>query len=341
MADQALLHDDETQQQDQLPEATPPAAPVEPADADEKALAEAEAELAAEEEAAKGTAVVEQPTTEQSAATTPAAPTPVVPIERLNHETTKRRTAEEDAAYWRGKAEALEAANRGAAPAAPATEVPKTPGEQIKDLRAKELTDAEAYNAGDIDVVEFTKRRAAIDDQIADIRSQAAIHVATERATSPQTSEWLASETARIEQEFPVLAHVSQEELQPLSEIAKAEMKRDGTPFNGRSRESILELRQRTAELADHNFAHRLPAAAPASTATPAKPAATPTSPAPTSAQRAAKARLAEGLPPDITKAGSAASARGVDAARVEKMDARELDGLSEAELAALEQELF
>jgi hypothetical protein len=312
--------------------------PVVEGDADDRAMAEAEAELAAEnaanagegegEQAAEGDAVVEtQPVAEQ-----PRAPI-MIPKERLDHESGKRRQAEDELLVERGRRQVLEALVTGGKPAAAVVEQPKTPAEQIKDLRAAQLENAKLYNEGEIDIIEFETRRIAADDQIADIRSQAAVHVATDRATAPANSEWLAAQTAEIEQAHPVLGYVKETEMKNLAELAKSEMEEAGAPFNARSRESILELRQRTAELADHTFGHRVPAAQPAAAA----PARITPKPAVTAAQRGAKAALAGRVAPDITKVGTAASAAPLTEARVASMSDAEMDQLSDAELDALE----
>jgi hypothetical protein len=369
MAIEALTQ--EQGQDEPLPQADAPAPePVEEADADEIALASAHAELAAEEEATaaadadKGEGDAPASTATPAAGVsreTPAADQVNVPKARLDQETGKRRTAEESAAYWQGKAEALEAVRTATGPAKEPPAPAKTPQEQVKDLRAAKLTSAKAYEDGEITLVEWTQKADEIEDQIAEIRANGVASFATEQATDPLRDPVVRQSTAALEtdvEHYPVLAitkadgsrYYAPEELQALEPIARSEMKLDGRPFNPRDRDSLLELRTRVAELAEHNFGHRIPAdvkAAALAARNPARaPAAQPAAkPAPTRpgvspAQRAAKLDLAARMPPDLSKAGTAAGSRGPSESQILDLTSSDFESMTDEQIRALERQV-
>lgn len=343
--------------------------PAEEADADEIALASAEAELAAEEEATAATTAEQgegdAPAAEATpaAAAAPAADQVTVPKARLDQEAAKTRTAKEETAYWRGKAEALETVAKAGTTAAPVAAAPvKTPQEIVKDLRATKLAGAKAYEDGEITLVEWTQKADEIEDQIAEIRANGVAHVATQAATDPMRDPGVRQSTSALEtdvERYPVLAitkpdgtrYYDLDELRALEPIARAEMRNDGKPFNPRDGQSLVELRTRVAELAQHNFGHRVPADVAAAALAARKPAAavaakTPAAPAAsakpgiTPAQRAAKLALAERMPPDLTRAGSAGGSLGPSESQILELSTSDFENMTDAEIRALERQV-
>jgi len=154
-----------------LDQSAPPTPAVE-TDPDVLELQAAEAAAKVEEAAARG----EAPQPAAGAAAAPAVTAakdpehtvPTIPKPRFDEVLGRATKAEQDAAYWRGRAEAVQ-------PATPAkteqTQQP-TPQDRISELRAEKLAAAKEFDDGQITQAQFEQRKDDIEDKVQAIREE-------------------------------------------------------------------------------------------------------------------------------------------------------------------------
>lgn len=300
-----------------------------PVDAVAAELAEVNAAIAAEEAAAAGQtpAPVEKPA--DSAQAAPAAepartadehakgnPTAaIIALRRANQELQARLLLSQ------GQNQALMAVATGKAgevdpdqPAKPAE--PET--DSIEKVRAERLAIAEKFDAGEISAKDMEAERQRLEDREWQIRQQTFAPAPVVQATDLQ----LESATAQLEKDYPVLAALTVEHLEPLAALAKMQAAQEGKPIQPGAM-GTLDLRTRIAKLANQHFGGGQP-----STPSGSQPAALSAD----AQARADKLDLQQRMPPDVTNMGSPAS----DAAMSESEILARMEGMTEAEQWAL-----
>lgn len=283
----------------EAPAPAPTLAPVSD-DVDDIELREARAAAKAEEApagtaqpaAVEGTAAPQPPTPaaapapqepeQPAAASEPAAepaPTPtepqpkrpaMVPKARFDEVNTRASSAEEraakaeqDAAYWRGRAEAQQHAAPGAAgqPPAPApAPVQQTPEQRLAEIRSAKEALAKRFDDGEIGMVEHTRLREELDDKAQAIREEALVAKVKPQQTDPQPqtsgsdSLYLETLTSQLEEKHPwvtIFDKVGGErDWQFLEGEARANLTERGIPLN-QGALSSYHLREEMARLAD------------------------------------------------------------------------------------------
>ncbi len=273
------------------------AAPAAPAFVDPLAaeLAEVQAQIKAEE----GQGTQNQPGTPAPAV---AEPLRLEPKPQADNATTaalismRKALAQKNAEnlLLTGQVQALAAIAQGQQqPAGEAGQqrVVEQPLDPLQDVRAQKIALAERFDAGDISAKAMEAERQALDDREWDIRRAAFQPVQQQ----PQSDLQLEQQTATLETRFPVLSILTAEDLAPLAVIAKRNAERNGTPFAPNAM-GTLQLRTKIAEMAQSMYGGGTSQATPQ-----AQPLSL------EAQQRADKLAFAAGMPPDVTKMGSAA----------------------------------
>ena len=303
------------------PAATPAATPATPATPAAAAIA-----------AVSGTAPT--PGTAPAAAPVTVQPPPDGKLAALRAERESRHKAQQEAAYWRGVAEAR--GQQNSQPAVPATPEP-TPAEQMADLRRKQQALAADFDSAKITAAAWEEQRQALDDQLSDLRfKQHQPAPAPVQPAQPPTDLTLEQHSQQLSVQYPVLNVLQSSDLEPLVALAYAQAQREGKPIQNGTATGTLDLRTRVAKLATVTYADVLAAATAAGqvvagTAPPAAPA-TPGGLSPTAAARDATLMAAAGFPPNAAALGTAAtSVQPTEAeldARLTHMNPSEADSL-------------
>ena len=320
------------------PEPPPVATTIADDDPDMIALKAAEAELEAEEKGIDPGKPAE-PTAADKGALPAPVPAPGAPVEPAGKEPTAPDEPEQitipkarfdqvrerarDAQIAQLKAESRadtlqDLIERGVIqphqvpPGTAGAEVPKTIPEQVTAIRDQQKNLAAEFEAGRLGAQDWEGKRQALDDQVLELR------LSEHQAPQPTEDLLLSERTDALIKDYPILDHLTAEQLTPVKNIAMEHMILSGTPYEPNSPSSLLDLRQRVATLADqawHMEGVHSPSRDPKAPATPAQPAATPpatpltaATPAPeqpgvTAAERKAKLDLAAQQPPTLTSA--------------------------------------
>jgi hypothetical protein len=261
---------EQNQQQTAAPAADATVAP-EFVDPDDVELAEARAAVKAEEAGGAGggeggadgaPAAQQQDPAKAAAAQADPAGDVKIPKARLDEEIGKRSKAEQDAAYWRGVAEARAQA---AAPAQAAQQqqqpLQKTPAEQIADLRVEKAAIAKKFDDGEISYADATAAQDAIDDKVFAIRElsfKSSIPQPQAQAQSGDDGLVLEERTVALEQAHPWVTVFDQlasktgdeSDWDWLAAKAKSGLAAEGVELKNDTRSKLM-LRTRISELAD------------------------------------------------------------------------------------------
>lgn len=310
------------------PAATPAAqpAPVESNDPDEVELREAKAAAEAEEAtAAKPTDKTETPAATPAApAATPAAGTqekptdqqeqpqaasPMIPKARLDEVLGKNDELTRQLAFMAGQIEALKGST-AATPAATPTPTAPQPSAQDRLIAVGQKVDALAkkYDAGEISYAELKKQERDLANEEQTIREEILLAKVQppKQTQAPQQANdlYLDQLTAKLEQEHPYVAELSDDDFDFVAKKAQGELEKDGVNLQGAA--GKYALRERIAVLSDTLgpvlTGKQLPL--PGKTPAPAAPAvATPAPGLSAEAQaRAAKLALAATMPPNVSQ---------------------------------------
>jgi hypothetical protein len=191
--------------------AAPEPAPA-PTDPDELELLEAREAAKTEEAATPATPAVEgaagtaPAATPEAPAGTPPPPKPAavrIPKARLDEALGERDKALQDAAYWRGRAEASAPAAPGQ-PGQPQPAAALTPEQSIAAIRAEKITLAKQFDAGEISMEAYEAKRDALDDKVATIREDALVSKVKPAASNTGGDAlYLDTATAELERAHP------------------------------------------------------------------------------------------------------------------------------------------
>jgi hypothetical protein len=284
---------------------------------DAKSAAQAENAADATEASADATQATAEPTSTASAPTgqaaapepakKPSGEVPMIPKPRLDEVLSKLAEKEQEAAYWRGVADA-----RAASPAAATAQAaqPPTLEQRLAQLYAAQDALAEKFDAGEITMAEFTRQERELRQQEQQLREeQLAAKLKPAAATSQADELYLDTLTAKLEQEHPWVlpfnAVATQAEWDFVERQARENLTQRGIELRGSI--GTFELRKEMSALID-----RL---APALLADRADKAAQVGAPFPAqggAANGQAQARLramqkASGAPPDLSSIKGAA----------------------------------
>lgn len=199
-----------------------------------------------------------------------------------------------------------------------------TPQDRLTAIKAEKSGLSEKFDTGEITAKQWETERQKLEEQEWDIRES----MRTPAQQAPAKDLGLEEHAVSLEKQYPILLDLSEAQLEPLKVIAYAQAERDGKPIQVGPL-GTKDLRERMAKLAQANYGTGTPA--PATTSRTTEPA-TPAGLSNTGKARAAKTELAENLPPDAGRLGSAAPAGGVSEADLEA----QLDGATEEEQIAL-----
>lgn len=285
-----------------------------------------DAELAALEAEANA-APAEQPAADQPTGATPPAETQTaaaddepegdqprgkdgkwIPKARFDEQVARERekgNLAAVAAFYKGKAEALEAAAKGGKPA----EQAPTPEQEVAAIEDAILAKATDFDEGRIGMAEFKR-----------FERQAQARLDTLRAPPPAARDEAPSDmrlqelTLALPERYPVLTQLTADHVHRLQPVAEAELQFEGVAVDGSPR-SIYALRERIAQLAQARFgtaAQQTPVAA--------------TRPANVNKAVTDKLALAGRMPPNLNKTGTAQVPQDrFSAESIEKMDLDEI----------------
>ncbi|MBK8200441.1 MAG: hypothetical protein IPK75_18995 [Acidobacteria bacterium] len=199
-------------------------------------------------------------------ASAPAEPEPtkgyMIPKERLDEVIEQRRKAEQEAAYLRGQLDTLKAvAERGTPASAPATPAV----DPVEAIKAQLREQAARYDDGELTAAEWTEAQIGLNEQLLD--AQLAKRSPARQQAPDQEDLLLETETAKLYEEFPAVASISDQEARILEQLAYVEKARSGTQYPTRQNGSLtpaglLALRQDVARLAQRQWGDS-PAGAP------------------------------------------------------------------------------
>lgn len=248
---------------DLAPAETPPAPEPELTDPDLIELREAEAAAEAERTAtatptdgnqANGAAPTATP-----AEPTPAPPKPrgqpgMVPPARFNEVNARASKAEQEAAYWRGVAEARGGLPASATAPGAATAAPATPEQKLTEIRTAVDALAKKFDDGEMGMADFNKQVRDLTDKEHAVREE--LLLAKVRPSAPASHKGdltLEAMTVKLEEEHPWVRPfgelVTDAEWNFVQELAKQNLIDRGIdPANGSI--GTYELRRELAELA-------------------------------------------------------------------------------------------
>jgi hypothetical protein len=273
----------------------------------------------------------------------------MVPKARLDEALRERDQLREQAAYQRGRAEALETVAPAQAGQQHQQQQPQpTPEQKLADIKQKRIDLAKQFDEGEITSADWQRRRDELDDQAQAIREEqlaAKFKPVQQQDPQPQGDTlYLNQLTARIEKDHPWIKVFEQVADQTRNEadwdyianMAKANLKERGVVLNG-SDEARYLLRKEIGIVADKMgpalLAERAKAMGielPGTQQQQPQPGQNQLSPA----AQARKAALdkAAGAPPDLAKlTGTTGDPTGITEERLETMKEDDFDKLPAA----------
>jgi hypothetical protein len=148
--------------------------------------------------------VTEQPQDQGPQPRTQPSGQPMIPKARLDQEIDKRSRAEQEAAYWRGRAEGAQPA-QGPQPAAgaPPPQSAPQPTVTIASIKEARLKAAKDFDDGTISAVEWETKRTQLDDQEQQIRQADLLSKIPQNVPAAGQDLILEERTAEIEQKHP------------------------------------------------------------------------------------------------------------------------------------------
>ena len=211
-------------------------------------------------------------------------------------------------AYFKGKAEALEAsAKAGGKPADQAL----TPEQEVAAIEDAILAKATDFDEGRIGMAEFKRFERQAQARLDTLRAPPA---ARDEAPSDMRLQEL---TLALPERFPVLTQLTAAHVHRLQPVAEAELQFEGVAIDSSPR-SVYALRERIAQLAQARFG--------TAAAQPQQTPAAATRPTNVNKAVAAKLDLAARMPPNLNKTGTAQMPQDrFSAESIEKMDLDEI----------------
>lgn len=312
---------DTTHQQE--PQEQPPQAPLgRPRDAEDAALDELRARVAAEAET-NAKAGEQQPTTPAPDATKagaqdqgtaqnqkateqqPAKPAPLmVPIDALHAARKYAQEVQARALVLQGQNQAmaamLHAAQQGQQHGATAPAA-----DPIAEIETEIGALAKRFDDGEISMAEFKSAELKLTRRLARAEAEAAIPAQVQQPQQPAYEDLqLAMATEKLTQDYPVLVNLSAEDLAPFEQLAYQQAAREGQPIQPGAL-GTLHLRERIAKLATQFYGQQQPS-------TPSPQVQAPQPPAGLSPRAQAldqKLQMQASMPPDVSKLGNGGNA--------------------------------
>jgi hypothetical protein len=262
-----------------------------------------------------------------------------VPYERFAKVNTDLRNARDDAEFFKGKAEALESVIKGGG-AANAPQNPAQPTQQpapvpatdpIRQMRDAIQSEAKRYDQGEITLSEYEAFRMEREDQIQAIHLQRVQETVARQATQPSMADeaMLSAHAQQLDQQYPYLPAMSQEQLFKLRDMAVFQAQQEGRPF-GNSANDTRRLRETVAQLSvgfGPAWGVQLPASSEGNTQATRKASGAP----PMSEAAAARLRkhgMAADMPPDTNNMGTAGNGEVFTDQRIAQMTDEEIMAL-------------
>lgn len=243
---------------------------VDPLDAEiaanEKAITEENARLAAAGSAAPAGSPAAAPASAAPAAGAPASapasqpaageqkPGQQVPLAVALRFRDEAQRWKEQALINKGAAEAAAALARpadGAQPQGQPAAPQKTPEEQIAEKRAEKKKNGDLFDAGKITAAEMVSRNDALDDAIFEIRAAGLRAPAQQPVMLDSTVEKHAED---IVVKHPVLNYLNEQQIQNLTADAYERAQLEGKPF-GKGALETMRLREMVGDLATERYA--------------------------------------------------------------------------------------
>jgi len=296
---------------------------AEPSDPYEAELAAAEAALKAETKPetkpVEGEAQGEAKPGEQKAPE--KRDEPKVPVSAVYKERKLRQAAEMRAAQLEGQVEVLSSMARpGEQPADAGRQAePEQPDDPLEGLYAQQEALAEKFDKGEISAVEWKREERKLSDSIDQIKES------RRNEDVVRNDQSLEEHVVQLVNKYPVLNKLTESQTQSLATLAYEEARAEGKPIRA-GVEGTKQLRERIAKIATRLYGET--PKTPESGQPPEKAAGL----SDTAAARDAKLKLAETMPPDVSKMGSAAS--GVTPSDAEIM--AKMDGMTDDEALAM-----
>lgn len=277
---------------------------------------------------------------------------PRIPKSRFDEAVQKEREeaekARQEAAYWRGVAEASrrnagqqppQPGQRQTAPQAPVQQQ-RAPEQQIAAIRAQQVEIARKFDEGEIGFEEAERQRVALEDRVFEIRAQALRQPQQQAPGERYLSDIrLEEKTQELEQAHPYVALIPDEspywdmlkiEAVPIARQRGIQIGRDGfgvDPWNEFQRRQVMaELTDKYGPtwFPDHKPAPRQPSTAPSPATSPQQSGLSPAA-----AARAAKLDQQAAAPPDIPGMGTTAGG-------TTEVTESQIEAMSEEEILAL-----
>lgn len=288
---QAPVQQPENAQQD--------ATPQDPYDSE---LAAAEAALKAEAKPGEGEQPAGEAKPDAKPAEQPGAPgkreDAKVPVAAVYKERKARQAAELRAAELQGQVEVLAALVQkpGGEPEPDgAAGEPSQPADELTELYGQQEALAERFDKGEITAVEWKRQERELNEHIDQIKET------RRNETAVRTDQTLQEHVVQLVRDYPVLNKLSESQTKALEGLAYEEAKAEGKPIRA-GVEGTKQLRERIAKIATRLYGE------PPKPTESAKPAEKAQGLSDAAAARDAKLKLAETMPPDVSKMGSAAS---------------------------------
>jgi hypothetical protein len=312
-------------------------------DPDAKELADAMAEVEAEDKAAKGEPDDKPKADEGATAPPPAtAPTdkpkadagtpasPMIPKERLDQTIDRLKRAESEAQYYKGLAEAAKATSTRADAKTPK---PK-PEDQIADLEAQIEAAWKKVDSYEVAPSEARAQEREMQKQIDALKAPTPEPAKPD--PGPREDLYLREKTEAIMQAHPYVSKIdalpdANERWDFIEGEAARQMAAAGTPLNTADPMSVLHFRQGVAKLADTYGPLWAGPLDQTQSPTPTKPTNGST-PSELAKAREAKLTMADTMPPDLSKVGSGGGGElQVTDAQIEAMSDEDIEKLPEA----------
>lgn len=224
-----------------------------------KAAAQAE-DTAAKPEGAEGAVTADGKTPAQPTTTTtgakPAAQAagPMIPKARFDEVLTGKSKAEQEAAYWRGRAEASGTAAPGTGQQQQQQQQPQTPEQRIAAVRTEKAALAKEFDDGNLSMADYEARRDALDDKVTGIREEALLTKVRPAGDTKSSNDelFLDSKTAELEDSHPwvhIFDQVGKAHWPLIETQARENLAERGVEIKGSI--GTYHLREEMAKLAD------------------------------------------------------------------------------------------
>lgn len=301
---------------------------VQPGSLYDAELAAAQRELAAQEGSAEGQQSAEaapegDPTVQAQPNAEGVPPVakeePKVPVSAIYKERKHRQAVELENARLQGELDAMRRMQQAPEGEQQAHAAEQAPTDPLAQMEAEQDALAERFDAGELSALDWQRQNRALQKQIDDAR------MAQRETQAIRSDQSLEAHAAQLVRDYPVLNAITDQQAAILSDLAYAEAAREGKPI-GTGIEATKDLRTRIAVLATKLYGG---ATQPGQTTQSQAGGQTLSQEA---LAREAKLDLQRGMPPDVSRMGSAAS--GVSMSEEEVLD--RLNRLPDNEAMAL-----